>query len=273
MKILYLEGFSPGPGLPYPLLQQRVGEEYLGDLNEVIYPHMPYYWKDLILNPYVLLCCGISVFLFSSTLPQVLNFPYQSIKSTTYSFCLLLCLIYLIYFLKGWGVRWTVNTCVSSIENEIRIHQPDVLIGYSWGGGIASFLIDRKIWLGHTILIAPATNVLAEHTRLPLPSLRHFSRQQSKYLFIIQGSNDGVTSYSDNWKLYQDAIRDEKVLPVNHRSHHLTNEATPESFVQFYHAQGHDHALIGYVTRDFLRNLLKKIHHADEKDPGRLGGT
>jgi hypothetical protein len=257
MKILYLEGFSPGPGLPYPLLQYEGGGGYEDGMNQVIYPHMPYYWKDLLWNPYLLLSCGLSFYLLSVTLPQILNFPYQSIKTTGYSCLILLCSIYLISYMKMLGVRWTVNSCVTSMEKEIRIHQPDVLIGYSWGGGVASFLIDRKIWEGHTILIAPATHLLAHHTGLPLPSLRHFSRQQSKYLFMIQGSNDGVTSHSDNWKLYQDAVGNEKV-------NHLTKETTPESsFIQFYHAQGHDHALIGYVTRDFLKNLFKKMHDVD----------
>jgi hypothetical protein len=149
MKVLYLEGFSSGPGLPFPLL-------YGNNDIEVLHPRMPYYWIDILFNPYAWLSLCILSFVVSMILPQLLNFSRQSLKALLYYLLLLLISFHLLYYFKMLAVRWTVDICVSQMEKEITLHQPNVIIGYSWGGGIASFLIERKIWLGHTLLIAPA---------------------------------------------------------------------------------------------------------------------
>jgi hypothetical protein len=244
MKTLYLEGFSPGPGLPFPLLH---GNKDI----EVIHPRMPYYWIDILSNPYVWLSFGILSFLVWIIIPQLMNFQRHTLKAVTYYMIMFFVSLYFIYFFKTLAVRWTVDTCVKQMAKEINLHKPDVIIGYSWGGGIASFLIERKIWLGHTILIAPAGGLLAEKADLPLPSLQIYAQRQSKYLVIIQGTNDHVTPYSDNWQTYEDAVRDISLNPGT------------ELMIQFLSAQGHDHALHGFVTRNLFMNLFQKMKDSD----------
>jgi hypothetical protein len=244
MKVLYLEGFSSGPGLPFPLL-------YGNNDIEVLHPRMPYYWRDILFNPYAWLSLCILSFVVSMILPQLLNFSRQSLKALLYYLLLLLISFHLLYYFKMLAVRWTVDICVSQMEKEITLHQPNVIIGYSWGGGIASFLIERKIWLGHTLLIAPAGSLLALHSGRPSPSLQIFPQSQSQsLLFIVQGSHDPVTSYSDNWKLYQDAVRDRVT----------STEQGADLTIQFIPAQGQDHALHGFVTREFLLKIFQKMN-------------
>eukprot|EP00759_Apiculatamorpha_spiralis_P013232 PhF_6_TR19962/c0_g1_i1/m.29098 len=38
----------------------------------------------------------------------------------------------------------------------IDSHKPDVVVASSWGGAIAGYLIERELWLGPTVLLAPA---------------------------------------------------------------------------------------------------------------------
>jgi hypothetical protein len=45
----------------------------------------------------------------------------------------------------GWGPEWRTNR-----------NNPDILIGSSWGGAVALNLIERGLWNGPTILLAPA---------------------------------------------------------------------------------------------------------------------
>ena len=50
LRVLYIEGFSPGPGLPSPLLTQAGAEWHVA--------RMPYGMGDIIKNPYVLAIVG-----------------------------------------------------------------------------------------------------------------------------------------------------------------------------------------------------------------------
>ena len=61
--------------------------------------------------------------------------------------------------------------------------QPDVIVGSSFGGFIAMFLLQNQVWNGNTVLLAPATGLLFKK-RLWLP------RENNGNIVIVAGIND-----------------------------------------------------------------------------------
>lgn len=243
MKILYLEGFSSGPGLPYPLLN-----EYK---NELIFSYMSYYWSDILMNPFFYLFFGFLFYLITIVF-KLMNYQKLTLKNFFIYLILFIFLIYFEFYIKKLGFRWTIDKCIDGINKDIIKYQPDVIIGYSWGGGIATQLIERKYWKGHTILIAPASKLLSYHSGYDLPSLKLVNSFQNKHVFIIQGTSDSVVPHQDNLELYQTAKNEW--------------ENTPNSKVHFLEAKNFDHSLYGYVTRSLFKDIFELIEKENEKN-------
>lgn len=108
--------------------------------------------RNLLTNP--LFLGEISSFLFFSYLIYYKFGLFPSI------FISLITFVPMIILSKKYLIR---NAVKKSLENNIDIaysnivkHEPKVLIGSSWGGSVVLNLIQRGLWNGHTILIAPA---------------------------------------------------------------------------------------------------------------------
>lgn len=246
MKIFYLEGFSSGPGLPFPLLSN------INSSSIIIIPYMSYYYKDILFNPFIYFILLFLYIIIIILIPKLLNYKKQLFIINLIYFLLFIYLIYLIYYFKQLCFYYTFNLCINSIKNEINKHKPDIIIGYSWGGAITTQLIEKQYWSGHTILIAPASKLLYKHCGYnSLPSLKSFHSIYNKHLFIIQGTLDGVVPYNDNWELYLTAI-DQKNNETNHMIH-------------FLEAVNYDHSLYGYVTRSLLKNIIELMEKEDNK--------
>ena len=43
----------------------------------------------------------------------------------------------------------------------IRSHEPDVVLAFSWGGGVALWLLAEGLWRGPTLLLAPTVQAMA----------------------------------------------------------------------------------------------------------------
>ncbi|CAF1176742.1 unnamed protein product [Adineta ricciae] len=67
----------------------------------------------------------------------------------------------------------------------VAIHRfkPNVIVGSSFGGFIAMFLLQTRVWKGDTILLAPATGLLFKK-RLWLPA------GEQNNIVIVAGAND-----------------------------------------------------------------------------------
>lgn len=65
------------------------------------------------------------------------------------------------WHLKQIAVRRTIDDCVAEAELAIARHSPAIILGYSWGGATATFCIERSIWRGPTLLLAPCGNMWA----------------------------------------------------------------------------------------------------------------
>jgi len=140
IKIMYLEGFSPGPGLPYPLLNNR---EF-----EVVAPHMPYGCREIVLNPFVIMIILV-VAAYITFFAVLVRIWWAGILSA-------FGLLFFLRWLKRKAVARCLKECVASIKDAVVQHKPDILIGYSWGGGIAAEMVSKGLWKGATLLLAPA---------------------------------------------------------------------------------------------------------------------
>lgn len=70
----------------------------------------------------------------------------------------------------------------------VRARRPDVLVGSSFGGAIAVALLQRGIWQGPTILLAPAAAKLGVPNHLP----------PDHAVIIVHGDRDDVVPLADS---------------------------------------------------------------------------
>jgi hypothetical protein len=59
-------------------------------------------------------------------------------------------------YLISEAVKVSMENNIKIAEDEIKKHNPEIIIGSSWGGGIIINLIKKGIWKGNSLIIAPA---------------------------------------------------------------------------------------------------------------------
>jgi hypothetical protein len=74
--------------------------------------------------------------------------------------------------------------------------KPDIIVGSSFGGFIAMFLLQTHVWNGNTILLAPATGILFKRS-LWIP------KDNGKNVVIVAGRNDRTVPLDGLKKLEQ----------------------------------------------------------------------
>lgn len=85
--------------------------------------------------------------------------------------------------------------------------KPDIIVGSSLGGFIAMFLIQTQVWIGNTILLAPATGLLFKR-RLWLP------KNYKNHIIIVAGRNDTTVPLDELARLQQPSLDNIQVLVV-----------------------------------------------------------
>ena len=65
--------------------------------------------------------------------------------------------------LKGEAIELSLERCVLQARKSMDMYKPDVLSGMSWGGAVASLLVQRGHWTGPVVLLAPAGQQLATY--------------------------------------------------------------------------------------------------------------
>lgn len=250
MKILYIEGFSQGPGLPYPLLAN-----IHNDIS-IINPKMPYYLYDLIKNPMIILFFIILTYFIY----ELLNFMYYfNTKFNIVDIGFILLLIFIVYSMKILAFTSVLETCIELYRKEILIHNPDIVIGYSWGGGILTMLIERKYWNGHSILIAPGGTLMNSFTYNNSKQLSIYNYQYNKNkLYLIHGTNDDVIPYNDSINLYKTLIKNDDI-PDNVPSdiNNIVYNTTHNS--KFITAQNHNHMLKRFLDHKLMHEIINEI--------------
>jgi pimeloyl-ACP methyl ester carboxylesterase len=85
--------------------------------------------------------------------------------------------------------------------------KPDIIVGSSFGGFIAMFLLQTQVWNGNTVLLAPATGLLFKK-RLWLP------KGDRKNIVIVAGRNDTTVPLDGLAKLQQSSLDNIRFLVV-----------------------------------------------------------
>lgn len=65
--------------------------------------------------------------------------------------------------LKGHAIEQSLERCVERARTSMESFKPDVLSGMSWGGAVASLLVQRGHWTGPIVLLAPAGQQIATY--------------------------------------------------------------------------------------------------------------
>ena len=90
------------------------------------------------------------------------------------------------------------EACVALHAATIASFKPDVLVGSSFGGAVAVALLQRRVWLGPTLLLAQA----AQHFRLAaeLP--------EGVHVWLVHGQGDDVVDIADSRALARSGTPD-----------------------------------------------------------------
>lgn len=225
IRVLYIEGFTPGPGLPDPLLSEI--EEF-----EVITTRMPYSFFDIIVNPYT--CLGVL------TIPLWFWVGIWTSDIVAWWAALIVLLLWARFLIcvKRMAVGHLLDDCVESYSRVLSQERIDVVIGYSWGGGIACALLNSKVWAGPTLLLSPAGEEMWDHAMRWPPALSKDKIDPNARVLTVQGSNDLVVPLKHVKKMYRN------VDPAK---------------CQLIISEGENHMLEHTVTIDSLRRWCKNL--------------
>eukprot|EP00466_Bigelowiella_natans_P006485 jgi/Bigna1/74277/fgenesh1_pg.28_\ len=223
IKIMYLEGFSPGPGLPYPLLNNR---EF-----EVIAPYMPYGCREIVLNPFVIAIVLVLAahFVFLAVLVRI----WWVWLLSTFG------LLFFLRWLKRKAVARCLKECVAAFKDAVVIHKPDILIGYSWGGGIAAEMVSKGLWkldLGSGL--SHVRVKMWKHAGLPPPSLSNRALSPLSRILTVQGGNDVIVRLKSVKKLHRGSRRRQCRLLIAESDDHMLRFACTKVLLLTQEASG-----------------------------------
>jgi len=215
VRLLLCHGWSPGPGLPHSLL---VSDLY--DILEIPSGGI----CSIVTNLYGLLLVSLLVgylIIWASVYPAHKSqlVKYMSIP-----------LILILWMLKKMAVNRTIDLETSHLEKQIRNFRPHVVVAYSWGGIGLAGAIGKLTWLGPSLLLATAQDMLAGHGSKPPPNLRH-ACEEGAIVTIVHGKYDQVVAFQDSQRLYSSAnasTRCEFIIGPGD-SHFLQQIARPET--------------------------------------------
>lgn len=109
----------------------------------------------------------------------------------------------------GTSYARTVQIAVERVALAKKTSRPyDAVVGFSWGGAIACELLQRGIWHGPTVLLAPAHKKLGELMQPPTGAANCFSsnldslpRDVAEQVVVIQSRADQIVPFRDSEEL------------------------------------------------------------------------
>ena len=129
----------------------------------------------------------------------------------------------------------SLEQCVEMQRRAIEQYRPDVVVGSSWGGAVATELLKRDMWRGPTVLLCPAWYDVQKllHADVASKSLDTFHQRllslklgaKAKKHLIVHGDNDQVVSVEHS-RLFHEFNRDDFDLTVIPNGDHRLKDIT-----------------------------------------------
>lgn len=163
IRVLILGGWSPGP-------LDTIRWVTRGDAIDFFEPplHMPpagcrwcCTWECLLICVCIYLTAG-----FSSGHMSASDWP-APLRILAVLGCILSIFLAVVLLVRG-----SIRRCVWTATRMIANQHIDVVVGFSWGGGVACWLLAEHRWHGPTLLLAPTLAAMTACARLPTPTFR-----------------------------------------------------------------------------------------------------
>jgi hypothetical protein len=205
LVVLILSGWSDGP---LPALEHSLRQRGLRCVRVPLpMPPCGVYWCA---NPFLLLLAGV-VWLMIYALNEVTLEPaalYIVLIIAAALVAARLCVAGVVRFAEWHG---TVNA-----KRLLARHRVALVVGFSWGGGIAHRLLASRSWKGPTLLLAPTTIAMARC------ALRSPQRLDDARLKVVLASDDGFVPRPATESLYE-------AVAVVHDDHPLCGRAARDA--------------------------------------------
>lgn len=113
--------------------------------------------------------------------------------------------------------RGCIKACYRIAKEAVLTHQPDIIIGSSFGGGLTMALMQHGVHKGKAILLAPAGVKYGLPTLIP----------QGNRVVIIHDPTDKIVPFADSVRIYEDNQLEGGGVQLiktdgGHRLHNLT---------------------------------------------------
>ena len=184
MRVLVLGGWSPGP---------------LDDLQWAMINQATFFEPSLHKPPAGWRWCLTweSALLFGSVAARSYLSASEWPSSTEVRLALILSCVLAVPLSIVLLVRGSIRRCIAIAKCAIVLHHIDVIVGFSWGGGVACWLLaERNMWRGPTLLLAPTIAAMSGIALLAMPRFLASAEAQSDdpaapLVHIVHAMNDG----------------------------------------------------------------------------------
>lgn len=162
-RVLVLGGWSPGP---LGILQHRMQADT--DFEEPSIP-MPPSGVRWCLNPFwALLLAYLAV---ACWLLGAVDGWLDGIAANVVRVCIVVASLVIGRLLVAGLVWFAIRDAVRVAEARILELRPDVVVGFSWGGGVLCWLLAERRWTGPAVLLAPTLHKVRGAACLSGPKL------------------------------------------------------------------------------------------------------
>ena len=158
-------------------------------------------------NPY---CVGFLIYMI-----LLLIFPNSSVSTVMW-----ICAFVLFPIVVVLSIRSSIRRGVYTLERQFNRVRPDVVLAFSWGGGIVATMIAENRWQGKTVLMSPCHHIMSRFCYTKAPSLgsskapvRVFCAQDDPFVpskdldKIMNECRSNVTILVDDHRLFSSQSR------------------------------------------------------------------
>jgi hypothetical protein len=204
LRVLFIHGFESGPKGRRSVALGRHFECYTPWMRDELEPLLR--WRR---NRVVHACIALLILLLA--LAFLAAYVTHNMGGSMVSVpALLLCLVCVYLVVQSVVLTFiahpAVHGCLQKQRAALLSFKPDVVVGSSWGGGIATYLLMEGAWCGPTVLLAPAGGLISRRARFPSATKPHIPPSVS-YVHVVHSTLDRIVPVQDTIDLVQRSLQ------------------------------------------------------------------